>query len=172
MAWTNRRRCFYIGFLAALGLVTTACHTKPPPPPPTDIPPGSTLRVLLPIPVAADSTDAYFQDAQLVVDQLGSINPYCQFVVPKSALLPSIAGSGNEIGLDTYTVQSSEYNAREKGRGDRFVSSVQYALTGSTPSATAQLKCVVPDVSADDRFPTPQEIVGALGSYFELKLAQ
>jgi len=173
MAWTNRRRCIHIAFLAALGLVTTACHTKRPPPPPSDVTPGSTLRILVPYPVTNTDRSAYFQDSTLRRrGDLGAVNPYCRFTAPASAIDTSMANVGTFIGKGTYTVQSSEYDAREKGPGNRIVSAVGYTLSGPRPGDTAKLHCVVPDVSANDRFPTPPEIVGALGSYFELKLAQ
>lgn len=163
------RRHVGVTVLAFFAVASVACKSAPPPPPlPVNVTPGSTLRALIPIDVSPGETNFYFQDAtrRLRLQDLDAVNVYCRFTPPASAISNSMVNAG------TYTVDTLEYDDNEKGPGNRLLPAVIYVLQGPTRGGVARLTCVVPDVSATRQFPTAVEISGALGAYFELKVAR
>lgn len=148
-------------------LALAGCHGAPKRPPPDQVMAGSTLTVTTPFTIPAGQTGVYFQDNALQgAADLGSGFPYCHFLLPGSAAKP------RTVGAQTFTVSSIELDEEATRRGDGFASITRLNLQGGKEAGEPRVSCRLPGEAGTRRFVTPAEIRGALGAYFDLKVAQ
>ena len=155
------------GFVVVGVAVIAGCHGAPKRPPPDQVTAGSTLTVTTPFTIPAGQTGVYFQDNALQgTAEPGSGFPYCHFLVPGSAAKPRI------VAAQTFTVTNIELDEDAASRGSGFASITRLNLQGSKQPGEPRVSCRLPGDAASRRFVTPAEIRGALGAYFDLKVAQ
>ena len=155
------------GLVLAGVIVIAGCHTAPKPAPPDMVTAGSTLTVTTPFLIPAGQSGVYFQDNALQGKaNPGSGLPYCHFQLPGST------AKARTVGAETLTVTTIQLDEEAASRGSGFASITRLNLQGGKQAGPPRVSCRLPGDASASRFVTPAEIRGAMGAYFDLKVAQ
>lgn len=107
----------------------------------------------------------YFQDARLC--PLGEVQanyPYCQFVT-------GAATEDGQVIKGDFTASSVEYDENGVGSGGTSVSITAIQLQHASSREPYRMNCMLPLLSRDARFVTPDEIQDAVDGYMDLEIS-
>ena len=160
-----RISAYVLAFVTVLGIA--GCHQAPKRPPPDEVTAGSTLTVTTPFTIPAGQSGVYFQDNALQgkADPRSGL-PYCHFELPGST------AKARTVGAETLTVTTIQLDEEAASRGSGFASITRLNLQGGKQAGPPRVSCQLPGDANASRFVTPAEIRGAMGAYFDLKVAQ
>ena len=155
--------------LSTVIAVLAGCqHTPPPgpadiPAPPRQVETGSRFVLFAPVTFAPGSTEALFQNQQVVsAARLSPNMPYCR-------LKPQAAGG--VLGQpDTFTVGAVDYDEKELGSSGAMVSVTRIALRSISGQPSYNLSCGWAEGAPSRGFVSTQQIYDAIGGSFSMNL--
>ena len=155
--------------LALVSIVALAgCQGTPPKPapPPDRVTSESELIVTTSFTIPAGGSGVYFQDNQVQSRaDLSADFPYCHFE------LPAPVKNTLTVKPQRFRVTTVEYDEDASGPQGSFSSITRINLQYGDLPNVPRVSCRLPGGADNRRFVTPAEILGAMGAYFDLKVA-
>jgi hypothetical protein len=151
--------------VAALAGCQSARHQEEAAPAPQSVTPGTTFSVTKDFLIPSGNGSVYFQDTRLY--PLGEVQanyPYCQFDT-------GAATAAGQVIKGIFTVSNVEYDENGVGTGGTAVSITAIHLRHASSGESYRMNCMLPLLSRDARFVTPDEIQDAVDGYMDLKIS-
>jgi len=134
---------------------------------PDHIPPGSTLTLNKDLTLPENNQPLYFQDTKLLAKKaLQPDDPHCEFRGK------GISATAVPVAPQVLTVSGTAFDDRASSRPNEVVSATMIEMSSAGPSKRFEMTCLPSEPTPSAEFVTPEEIIGVLGDYFTLKLAQ